>query len=103
VSKRAPRHRVSAVTEEGLSGLKQGLIEHAAATLPRPGETALNRRQRGLIERARDALRSATGEHDLLLVAEGLREGRAAFDALVGRTATEDVLDALFGRFCIGK
>jgi tRNA U34 5-carboxymethylaminomethyl modifying GTPase MnmE/TrmE len=26
-----------------------------------------------------------------------------AFDALLGRTAPEDLLDALFGRFCIGK
>jgi tRNA modification GTPase len=38
-----------------------------------------------------------------LLVAENLRRTRQAFDALVGRTSTEDVLDALFGRFCIGK
>jgi tRNA modification GTPase len=28
---------------------------------------------------------------------------RVAFDALLGRTTTEDLLDTLFGRFCIGK
>ena len=49
------------------------------------------------------ALRSAGAETDPLLVAEALRQARLAFDRLVGRASTEDVLDALFGRFCIGK
>jgi len=39
----------------------------------------------------------------LLLIAETLRGARVAFDRLLGRAATEDMLDALFGRFCIGK
>jgi tRNA modification GTPase len=38
-----------------------------------------------------------------LLAAEGLRLARRGLDALVGRTDTEAMLDALFGRFCIGK
>jgi tRNA modification GTPase len=101
--KRCPRHRVSAVTGEGLPVLKQALIAHASAAMPRPGETALNRRQRTLIDEAAGALRACAGQPDLLLVAEGLRQARLAFDRLVGRSATEDVLDALFGRFCIGK
>ena len=42
-------------------------------------------------------------KEDSLLVAEHLRLARVAFDALVGRATTEDMLDALFGRFCIGK
>ena len=101
--KRTTLYRVSAVTGEGLAELKRGLIAHAAASMPRPGETALNRRQRGLLEQAATALRSATGEADPLLLAEDLRKARGAFDRLVGRSGTEDVLDALFGRFCIGK
>lgn len=101
--KNAPRYRVSAVTDEGLRELKLGLIEQAASAMPRPGETALNRRQRGLLMRAAAALRSAGDEADPLLLAEELRQCRAAFDRLIGRSGTEDVLDALFGRFCIGK
>ena len=27
----------------------------------------------------------------------------AAFDRLTGRAGVEDLLDALFGRFCLGK
>jgi tRNA modification GTPase len=101
--KAAPRYRVSAVTGENLVELKRGLIAHAAAMMPRPGEGALNRRQRDLLAQARGALREAVRQSDPLLLAEGLREARLAFDRLVGRSATEDVLDALFGRFCIGK
>jgi len=37
------------------------------------------------------------------LIAENLRLARVAFDILLGRTTTEDMLDMLFGRFCIGK
>ena len=101
--KTAPRYRVSAVTGKGIADLKRGLIEHAAAAMPRPGEGALNKRQRDLLARAREALGEAVRQSDPLLLAEGLRQARAAFDRLVGRSATEDVLDALFGRFCIGK
>ena len=102
-AKKSPRHRLSAVTHEGLDVLKRDLVVHAAAAMPRPGEGALSRRQRELIGEARDALCVAAAQQDPLLQAEGLRQARLAFDRLVGRSATEDVLDALFGRFCIGK
>ena len=64
---------------------------------------ALNARQRERLSDVSAALRSCADLHDPLLIAENLRQARSALDALVGRTSTEDVLDALFGRFCIGK
>lgn len=99
----APRHRVSAVTGEGLNALRDDLVRTAAAALPRPGEAALNARQHRLLGDAAVALAQAELAKDPLLVAENLRLVRVAFDALFGRTTTEDMLDALFGRFCIGK
>jgi len=101
--KRAPRHRVSALTGENIDELKHALVAEASAAMPRPGETALGRRQRDLLGQARDALGEAREEADPLLTAEALRQARLAFDRLVGRASTEDVLDTLFGRFCIGK
>lgn len=101
--KAAARHRVSARTGEGLDALRTDLVSASSTFLPRPGEAALNRRQRALVAAAASALDAAVKARDLLLVAEGLREARLAFDALVGRATTEDMLDALFGRFCIGK
>ncbi len=101
--KESPAFRLSAVTGEGIASLKTRLAEHAAGKLPKPGDLALNQRQRTLVSVAADELASAGDTTDPLLIAEQLRQARLAFDALLGRTSTEDVLDALFGRFCIGK
>lgn len=98
-----PRHRLSAKEGVGMDGLKDDLIRSAKEAMPKPGQTALNRRQRQLLEQAVSALADSTYQIDTLLVAESFRQCRVAFDRLVGRSATEDVLDALFGRFCIGK
>ena len=101
--KQRPRHRVSAVTGAGLMNLRQDLIAVARAAMPRAGEAALNARQYRLLAEAREMLSNAVELSDALLVAEHLRLARVAFDALVGRAATEDLLNALFSRFCIGK
>jgi len=96
-------HAVSAVTGTGMDALRKALISHARTAMPGPSEAALNKRQRSLLAQAAQSIAAAACEADPLLAAEELRLARASFDALLGRTATEDVLDALFGRFCIGK
>lgn len=101
--KASPRHRVSAVTGEGLDALRRDLVATARGAMPRPGEAALSQRQHRLLAEASEALGSAASLTDPLLIAESLRLARVSFDALLGRTTTEDMLDALFGRFCIGK
>jgi tRNA modification GTPase len=103
IGKTHPRHRISAVTGEGMAKLRADLLTTARHALPRPGEAALNERQHRLLSEAEAMLAFAWHLTDPLLVAEHLRLARAAFDSLVGRTTTEDMLDALFGRFCIGK
>ncbi len=95
--------RVSALSGEGLDALRGALIGAARAAMPAPGVAALNRRQAQCLGDARIALEGAVLERDPLLVAECLRLARRAMDALVGRADTEAMLDALFGRFCIGK
>jgi len=102
-AKSVPRHRVSAVTGIGMAALRRELVATAQFAMPRPGEVAINARQRRLLEEAAGALALAEELTDPLLVAENLRLVRVAFDVLVGRSTTEDMLDALFGRFCIGK
>ena len=49
---------------------------------------------------ALDALR---GNASLEFVALDLRQGIAAVGEIVGKTTTEDLLDAVFSQFCIGK
>ncbi|MBB4857865.1 tRNA modification GTPase [Novosphingobium chloroacetimidivorans] len=98
-----PRHRVSAETGAGIAELQSDLIDLARTALPGPNQFALNQRQGTLLLEAAEALHQAGSQVDPLLIAELLRNARSAFDRLLGRAATEDMLDALFGRFCIGK
>jgi len=95
--------RVSAVTGEGLSALTQCLIDGASHLLPKGDELALDRRQHDLLAEAQAALGRAGMLKDPVLVAEELRTARLAIDRISGRAGVEDLLDALFGRFCLGK
>ncbi|HEY7006143.1 MAG TPA: tRNA uridine-5-carboxymethylaminomethyl(34) synthesis GTPase MnmE [Sphingomicrobium sp.] len=94
---------VSSVTGQGIADLLQRIEAEARALLPREDAIALNRRQAMHIEEAAIALKDSSGAADVVLIAEGLRIARAAFDRLTGRAGVEDVLDALFSRFCLGK
>ena len=103
VPKASARFTVSAATGEGIATLKKALVDAARNSLPKPGEAALNARQHALLSEAAAALVAAGRLADALLVAEELRRARLCFDRLIGRATTEDMLDTLFGRFCIGK
>ncbi|MGQ2931880.1 MAG: tRNA uridine-5-carboxymethylaminomethyl(34) synthesis GTPase MnmE, partial [Sphingopyxis sp.] len=74
--------------------------------LPPEGEAALRRRQRDALAEARDWLEVVPGSReasDLILLAERLRLAGGALDRITGRAGVEEMLDTLFGRFCIGK
>ena len=94
---------VSAETGEGMDALTALLTARARALLPHEGEVALNARHRAALGQLWSQLDEAALAHDPLLAAEALRQGRLALDAVTGRAGVEDMLDALFGRFCIGK
>jgi len=94
---------VSSVTGEGIAALLEEIKARARTMLPADDSIALNRRQAAHIEEAADALTAVATAHEVVLIAEYLRLARTAFDRLTGRAGVEDVLDALFGRFCLGK
>jgi len=79
--------------------------------LGRAGEEALegaapsgfaNARQRAAAREALDALERA-GYAQAEIRAEELRRARFALGRITGRVDVEDILDAVFSRFCIGK
>nr|WP_314441577.1 tRNA uridine-5-carboxymethylaminomethyl(34) synthesis GTPase MnmE [uncultured Sphingomonas sp.] len=86
---------------DGLALLREAISREARRLLPPPDHVALNRRQKAALSIASQALAQVGG--DLLLMAEDIRHALAALDRLTGHSSTEDVLDALFGRFCLGK
>ena len=72
----------------------------AATLLPRPDELLLRREQREACGSAAAQLILPT---DPILAAEQLRVATAGLAMLLGGNAPAAVLDALFGRFCLGK
>lgn len=94
---------VSSETGEGMAGLVDILVVRARALLPAEDDVALNARHREAVREGADALQQAVELEDLVLAAEAVRVARRALDRVTGRGGVEDMLDALFSRFCIGK
>lgn len=94
---------LSAVTGAGMDALVALLLSRARTLLPSEGEVALNRRQRDALADVASVLRLGTSSNDPILLGESLRLARAGLDRVTGRAGVEDMLDALFGQFCIGK
>lgn len=97
---------VSATTGAGLAGLEKILADKAAAALGADdGQAAIvtRARHREALAEVQAALRRARLQPQAELVAEELRGATDALGRIVGRTGVEDVLDLLFGEFCIGK
>ena len=99
----------SSVTGEGLDQLRARIGEALFAARPGDGEvvaaTAVRchdslRRAGESLGRARRVLADGGGEE---LVAAELRAALAELAAVVGATYTDDLLDRIFSRFCVGK
>jgi tRNA modification GTPase len=97
----------SATTGRGLDGLRRAI----AAALDRPADgdavAATGARCRGSLEAAARAIEGAAaalaaGAGDEL-VAVDLRQALDDLGAVVGAVVTDDILDRVFARFCIGK
>lgn len=94
---------VSAVTGDGLDVLRLAIAERAKQLLPATDGFALTLAQQQHVRSAADALKGASQRQDEVLRAEDLRAAMRALDRITGAAGTEAMLDALFGRFCIGK
>lgn len=94
---------VSVVSGQGVAELRDAILSRARELLPRPGALTLNQRHRNLIALVLEEISLAESQTDLLLVAEHLRRARVTLDAITGKSGVEDMLDALFSSFCIGK
>ena len=101
--KSAEAMKVSAQTGDGIAELLHIVAARAKTLLPPPDQFAINARQRTYLEDAAIALSACCDSADWLIIAENLRQARLALDALTGRAHTEDLLDNIFGKFCVGK
>jgi tRNA modification GTPase len=94
---------VSIHDPQSLLVLRRSIEERARALAVGEDMLSLNHRQRELVHAVQSELDTATRVDDPILQAEHLRICRDALDRLVGRSGVEDMLDSLFGRFCLGK
>ncbi len=101
---------VSSLTGAGLAELRHTLAEAAFGGLVALGDVepvVTRARHRSALERARDELDAfaAAREHrvDAVVAATHLRAAVEALDELVGAVTPDDVLDAVFRTFCVGK
>jgi tRNA modification GTPase len=101
---------VSALSGAGLACLRARIAAALDVDFARDRPAITNIRHIALVERAHDALcraRAAVGDaggawSEEFVLAD-LQDARAALEEVTGRRASEDVLEHIFARFCIGK
>jgi len=99
---------VSALTGEGLDALRARLLELAGWQSAPEGLFIARARHVHALQRARRHLELAAahgerGNAALELLAEELRLAHDALAEITGAFTSDDLLGAIFGRFCIGK
>ena len=100
---------VSCVSGQGIEALKDAIksLVWAGEIKAEMLQVAINSRHQDALNRARANTRQAAdalrADATLELVAMDLRIAANAVGEIVGKTATEDLLDSIFSTFCIGK
>jgi tRNA modification GTPase len=102
-----PALPLSCRTGEGFDRLLEALGRAAAERLAPGASPLLTRsRHRAALHAALEALerfRTAPAGFELALLAEDLRLAVRALGRITGRVSVDDILDLIFGEFCIGK
>ena len=99
---------VSAKTGENLGELTRRMAELLLSDEATASAPEISERHRREIETARNAVAAARecleqGGEGLVLAAQRLAEGAEALGRVTGRVWSEELLDAIFGKFCVGK
>jgi tRNA modification GTPase len=100
---------ICCLTGKGLEQVKDAIKEKVWAGDIEAGswQVMINSRHENALQRGRVALErtlhAPQGNLGLELVALDLRISVGAIGEIVGKTTTEDLLDAIFSQFCIGK
>jgi tRNA modification GTPase len=96
---------LSVLTGEGLGVLRQAIIGRIRGKGALESILVTRTRQCVVLAQARDALRRAVAvtHASVELRDHEVRSAEAALEMLLGRIGVEEMLGAVFGRFCIGK
>jgi tRNA modification GTPase len=95
---------ISLETGENVSGMMSKLERLVSQRFDTSANPSLTRaRHRSALVECRDALVRAVSAGSLELLAEDLRLAVRGLGRITGRVDVEDLLDVIFGEFCIGK
>jgi len=102
-----PRIEISALTGEGLNELERYITEFIGGDTKEESDIICNLRQKDAIARVAEAsergLKALKENFPEDFVASDLREALEGIDSFLGINPGEEILDAIFSRFCIGK
>lgn len=104
-----PLLHISAIRGDGIEELKEKILESCLKNWRegRQGVVITNIRHRKAIDNSRASLERAFGalteNQPLEIVALELRDSLDSLGEIVGAVTTEDILNKIFGDFCIGK
>jgi tRNA modification GTPase len=100
---------ISAKTGEGIEQMKGELVNlsFGGATAGEGGLYLTNRRHRDAIARAKRgverAISALDGGASNEFIAFDVREGIESLSEITGEVTSEEILNSIFGRFCVGK
>lgn len=102
-----PIFGISALTGAGLEMLKKHLVTQASFDMDHAGSILINTRHVQLLQLASVSLEAALGAVETApsneFIAIDVREALRKIGEITGDSWSEDVLDHVFSRFCIGK
>jgi tRNA modification GTPase len=102
-----PLLEVSALRGDGLKALRTALYESFVPSRKVDEETILHRRQKDILEEILRVVRNTAamieGGHSEEIIAEEIRAALPLMGRLIGEIRTDDVMNEIFGRFCVGK
>jgi tRNA modification GTPase len=99
--------RVSATTLAGLDHLRDAVVAYAGGRVSDGGPVLTRSRQRDALQKAQDALAAALAalghETPPDLIAVDVQAALDHIGSVTGAVTSEEVLDAIFAEFCLGK
>lgn len=97
---------VSALNKENVEGLRQTIYERAIGTVDLNGDFLMEERHLVALSKAKEKFECAVNALDIVtldVLAIDVKDGWDYLGEISGKTATEEIINNIFSKFCVGK